>query len=191
MRASAARAASAAAGGRHRRLGPGQRRAVALAAERAPSSPPPRSASGGRVSALSYVPGQLQLSGSPLLDVLTIRYCILSCAVDRALQILRGRPARVQQEPGGQPGRQRAQADVAGAEQPGEESFASFEHACHRRALLQSPMPREVGDSQASANVERSAFVARAAPLPRPTSARRRSGPAGSARARVSGSPGG
>ena len=29
----------------------------------------------------SYVPGQLQLSGSPLLDVLTIRYCRLARAV--------------------------------------------------------------------------------------------------------------
>ena len=74
----------------------------------------------------SYVPGQLQLTGSPLLDVLTIRYWRLFFAF-AALQILRGGLARVQQVPGGQPGGERAQPDVAGPEEPGEEAFPS----CH------------------------------------------------------------
>src|SRR3954471_24260816 len=32
-------------------------------------------------ASVSYVPGQLQLIGSPLLDVLKIRYCMFACAV--------------------------------------------------------------------------------------------------------------
>ena len=56
---------------------------------------------------------------------LTIRYCIVVLRRDRALQVLRVGAARVRDEPGRQPRRQRPQPDVAGAEQAGEERVSS------------------------------------------------------------------
>src|SRR4029434_6596004 len=48
--------------------------------------------------------------------------------LDRALQALRVSLARIQDEPGGQAGREGAKADVAGSEEAGEESVSSFQH---------------------------------------------------------------
>ena len=85
-----------------------------LAADAAPSSPPPRSAVGWMIAGVLVGAGavavqRIAVAGraqDQVLDVVrarSIAHC-RSCAVARA---------RVQQEPGRQPGRQRAQADVA------------------------------------------------------------------------------
>ncbi len=103
------------------------------------------------------MPGTLQLSGSPELDVLITRYCILSrAAIAHCMSCAVAARGRARNHTGN---------PVASARNPMYSAPNSPASSVLRRLsiivgfLSQRPRDSVVGASQASANVERSAFV--------------------------------